>query len=117
MEYRTPSKEGYSDFNEAINVSSPSIKHEDVKHLWACRFGENDGPDWVWIIEEKTGDFGYLSAWCDYTGWDCRSGGEYKNGFKTPMEAAYAVPECSDNKDLLENLLGQIYGMAPYGLS
>lgn len=23
----------------------------------------------------KTGEFFFLSAWCDYTGWDCQSGG------------------------------------------
>lgn len=44
--------------------------------------GERDEDDWVWALCMKDPKKGYYSAdyyvvkaWCDYTGWDCRSGG------------------------------------------
>lgn len=37
--------------------------------------GENDGDSWLAVGTLKNGLFFFLSAWCDYTGWDCQSGG------------------------------------------
>lgn len=36
---------------------------------------DDDGTGWICAFVNKDGKFGLLSAWCDYTGWDCRSGG------------------------------------------
>lgn len=88
--------------------------------MWACKFGENDGPHWVWILELLDGSFGYLKAGCDYTGWNCLAGGEYIGGFKSAHEATDAVPielydgfSERDRKQLHE----QIDGLRPYALA
>jgi hypothetical protein len=47
----------------------------DVKTIVATSEGTPDGDDWVGVFELKDGRFLFLSAGCDYTGWDCQSGG------------------------------------------
>lgn len=38
--------------------------------------GERDGASWMCVVLLNDGRFAYLCAGCDYTGWDCQSGGE-----------------------------------------
>lgn len=45
----------------------------DVERVLAVVEGENDGPDWHWVVQLKDGRFAYLQGGCDYTGWDCQS--------------------------------------------
>lgn len=45
----------------------------DVAKVIAVHEGENDGPDWHWILRLNDDRFIYLSGGCDYTGWDCQS--------------------------------------------
>lgn len=47
----------------------------DVARVVATSDGENDGANWIGIFRLKDGRFAFLSAGCDYTGWDCQSGG------------------------------------------
>ena len=47
----------------------------DVESIIAMDEGENDGANWLMVVKLKNGKFGFLSAGCDYTGWDCRAGG------------------------------------------
>lgn len=35
--------------------------------------GENDGPEWHWIVKLTDGRYAYVAGGCDYTGWDCSS--------------------------------------------
>ena len=51
--------------------------------------GANDGDDWICLGRLKTGRWFFLSAGCDYTGWDCQAGGR-----------AYV----SETRDLLERM-------------
>lgn len=48
---------------------------EDVEEIIASADGENDGDPWLMLVKLKNGIYGYLKAWCDYTGWDCQAGG------------------------------------------
>ncbi len=48
---------------------------EDVVEVRALAEGENDGDDWICLGKLKTGRWFFLSAGCDYTGWDCQAGG------------------------------------------
>lgn len=57
------------------DVSSAEFTRDDVKLLIACDAGDRDGPDWIALMLLKDGRFAFLSAGCDYTGWDCRSWG------------------------------------------
>lgn len=36
--------------------------------------GQNDGADWIAVLELADGRYALIAAWCDYTGWDCQSG-------------------------------------------
>ena len=42
----------------------------DVKELFWSDEGENDGKNWVCYGQLKDGRFFFVSAGCDYTGWD-----------------------------------------------
>ena len=48
---------------------------KDIEEVIASVEGENEGADWQCVVRFKDGRFAWLSASCDYTGWDCgRSG-------------------------------------------
>ena len=46
---------------------------DEIQEICAVVEGENDGPDWHWILLLKDGSYKYLTGGCDYTGWDCQS--------------------------------------------
>ncbi len=48
----------------------------DVAEVLASSDGENDGASWIAALRLNDGRFALLSAWCDYTGWGCRDGGD-----------------------------------------
>lgn len=48
----------------------------DVVEFLGWSAGENDGRSWIAWGRLKDGRYFYLSAGCDYTGWDCQAGGE-----------------------------------------
>jgi len=116
---RLPSGDEYSDFEQAKGVSKGiTWENTDIKHLHACKFGENDGPDWIWIIEFKDGTFGWLKAGCDYTGWDCQASGKFSGGYVSAKEAIENLPDeydCTEADKAL--LLLQSMGEKPYALS
>lgn len=56
-------------------VSAEPFQRVDVAEVIATSDGENDGANWVGVFRLKDGRFAFLSAGCDYTGWDCQSGG------------------------------------------
>jgi hypothetical protein len=57
------------------SASAEPFQRFDVAEVLATSDGENDGLDWVGVFRLKDGRFAYLEAGCDYTGWDCQSGG------------------------------------------
>lgn len=76
--------------NEDYAFNTPDVRHAhpqdtetslapfqraDVEEVRAYEEGENDGPDWLCVGKLKDGRWFCLSAGCDYTGWDCQSGG------------------------------------------
>lgn len=76
------------DWGQAFEVSMPPRATEgyvgsldpfgptDVTEIIAADEGQNDGDSWVGAFRLADGRFVKISAWCDYTGWDCRSGGD-----------------------------------------
>lgn len=62
------------DWNEALNYAQFSV--DQIESIIASSEGENDGDYWLLVVHLKDGRFGYLSAGCDYTGWDCQAGGD-----------------------------------------
>lgn len=59
---------------ETSTDTSPVLRR-DVTRIVASAEGENDGPNWLIVVELRDGRFAFLSAGCDYTGWDCQAGG------------------------------------------
>lgn len=89
-------------FGYAIDEGSPVIGYEgslkgfgpeDVREVIACDEGENDGPDWIALLKLKDGRYAFLSAGCDYTGWDCQAGGSTVIGDQLQHLIRFGVPE------------------------
>lgn len=80
---------GYAGDPEATNVSgykpepaAPGMTIDtapfgrlDVVKLYGISEGENDGPPWLCYGKLRDGRFFFLTAGCDYTGWDCQASG------------------------------------------
>ncbi len=61
------------DLEACLQYNPQSFTIEDVNKVLAIIEGENDGPDWHWILLLNDGRYIYLRGGCDYTGWDCQS--------------------------------------------
>jgi hypothetical protein len=61
--------------DKGVEVSTAEFTRADVAAVEAYSNGENDGPDWLCLGRLKDSRWFMLRAGCDYTGWDCRSGG------------------------------------------
>lgn len=60
------------DWREAFRAANLNIN--DVHSFFGKYNGQNGGDNWLCYGRLKSGEHFFLSAWCDYTGWDCRSG-------------------------------------------
>lgn len=88
---------------------------EDVIGQVATIAGHNDEDHWFWVVKLRDGQYAMTTAWCDYTGWDCQSGGSSELA-PTAEAAANLAPLASYGRDIRRQLLGQIQGTVPYGL-
>lgn len=57
------------------DISTSGFNVGDVQRIVWMDEGQNDGDPWLALGELKDGRWFFLSAWCDYTGWDCQAGG------------------------------------------
>lgn len=53
-----------------------AFQPNDVASILLAVDGEHDETNWTAIFKLNGGKFGYLTAGCDYTGWDCRAWGD-----------------------------------------
>lgn len=51
-------------------IDRSGFTREDVAEVIAIDDGENDGQNWMGVFRLRDGRFAFLSAGCDYTGWD-----------------------------------------------
>lgn len=58
------------------NWSTVMFDVDDIAEVLASADGENDGASWIAALRLHDGRFALMSAWCDYTGWGCRDGGD-----------------------------------------
>lgn len=108
IERRIDSDLAYCD--QAINLDNRGgFRIEDVAYVLAEITGENDGPDWHWIIAMKDHTYAYVTGGCDYTGWGCQDWGEAKL-FVSLKEALGTI---EDEKML--KLRSQLVGLTPFG--
>lgn len=56
-------------------TGSLDFSNKDIEKIVRSEAGENDGPNWIAVGKMKDGRWFFATAGCDYTGWDCRSGG------------------------------------------
>lgn len=116
-EIRKPDVDLESNFSYNYDISWPFVLAE-IHSVKAAIFGENDGANWHWIVELCDGRFGYVEGGCDYTGWDCQSGGSAKV-FDSLKEATDQVPEKEDGYNrgnLREHIQKQLDGVESYGV-
>lgn len=59
---------GY-DWEEAFGYAK-GFTLDDIEHVEGSVEGENDEANWVAYGRLKSGKWFYLTAGCDYTGWD-----------------------------------------------
>ena len=66
--------------------------------------GENDGPEWHWLVRLADGRHAYIHGGCDYTGWDCQSWAD--------VHVAAAFAECmalvgQDERRIFEDMIAK----------
>ena len=82
-----------------------------IDFIYAADEGENDGASWICAGKLKEGDYFFLTAWCDYTGWDCQAGGElFTNKSKKELERMNMSDE---ERTRLGIVLPEIEGVKP----
>lgn len=72
---------------------------EDVVTIIASDEGYKDASNWLIAGELRDGRYFYLSAGCDYTGWDCQCWGRSWVATSKKTLIAYGIPE-DDKKRL-----------------
>jgi hypothetical protein len=61
------------DLEACLKYNQTSFSAQQIKRVLAVYEGERDRTPWHWIIQTIGDRMIYLSAGCDYTGWDCIS--------------------------------------------
>lgn len=89
---------------------------EDIAYVLAEVMGENDGPDYHWLVAMNDHTYAYVSGGCDYTGWDCQSSGAVEI-FPTLKSAIDAIPERAEYDDRLirKSIKQQLTGDLAFG--
>jgi hypothetical protein len=106
------------DIKYAFDYNSLGGRLDDIDVIVAEVCGENDGYPWYWILQMKDGTFSAATGWCDYTGWDCQSGADIIDGFKTPQEAidSLSLSEESGRPNVKACLEKQVAGTLPFAI-
>lgn len=84
-------------WQEALRAANLSM--DDVGIIFYLREGQNDGDRWLMVFGAGNGRIGVLSAWCDYTGWDCQSGGDVR--YASSVQEAVTMYLSAEERRLL----------------
>lgn len=77
----------------ATNCSQAGFLIDQVQFVLAADPGQNDEQSWMMAGCLQDGRWFFLDAWCDYTGWDCRSGGDAQVASTLPELIQYGMTE------------------------
>lgn len=55
--------------------NTSQFTRKDIEEIYGVEEGENDSYDWIVYGKLYDGRYFCIEAGCDYTGWDCQSGG------------------------------------------
>lgn len=58
-----------SDYNWGEALAFGPFTPGEVGEVIAAEEGQNDGDSWDLVARLTNGKFGFVTAWCDYTGW------------------------------------------------
>ena len=87
---------------------------DDIHVVIAVWEGQNDVDSWRWILRLNTGKYAFLVGWCDYTGWDCRSGADslLADSPSVALEQSQSISDdyllADNNDEVLNSLTKQI---------
>lgn len=107
-----------SDLRSAIahNSQDNGFSLDDVAYVLGACFGENDGPNYYWLMSMKDHTYAVVSGGCDYTGWDCQSYADSEI-FPTLKEALKSLPKVNeyDKRAIQKSIKLQLAGELAYG--
>ncbi len=63
-------KELKEDYNWSCAMKHAKFHADDIDTILKYSEGENETKSWLLLVLLKNGRFGFLTAGCDYTGWD-----------------------------------------------
>ena len=98
-----------------LNYNRDIYELAEVENVLALVPGHNDEDRWYWIIRLSGNRYVYTEAWCDYTGWDCQSGGRSELAH-SPFMACGHAPVSEGIRKPKWNLEQQVLGKQPFGL-
>lgn len=94
----------YANRPEAVppgsSVSTDGFTQNDVAQVIAASEGENDGDHWLALVWLKDGRCAFLTAGCDYTGWDCRADG--RSWVSASLESMLALGIDAESQERLD---------------
>lgn len=64
-----------SDYDWSNAISYANWHHAEVAEVIASSEGTKDEANWLLVVELGDGQYSFLSAGCDFTGWDCQAHG------------------------------------------
>lgn len=69
------------------------VSREDLAEVVALSEGEHDERDWLCVGRVKDDLYVLVRAGCDYTGWDCQSGGDTEFAATLPDLIRWAMSQ------------------------
>jgi len=73
---RTEDYDWRSDYNWVEAFHYADFGMDEVDYLIARDDGENDFEPWIMVGRLRDKNWFFLTACCDYTGWDCQASGQ-----------------------------------------
>lgn len=104
MKYTEEVQEQDYDLASALDNNGVGFDDLTIVSILATIPGENDGPDWHWIVQLDDGRYAYISGGCDYTGWDCQSGAHAAVGADL-KEVLACTPNYDDSNRAVTDIL------------
>lgn len=93
------------DYDWRNAVSYASWHPAQVAEMIASSEGQNGGDNWLLVVKLADGRYSFLSAGCDFTGWDCQAGG-YSTEHNTLAELVRFGMGADDRERLGFKLIG-----------
>lgn len=104
------------DLKYGASCNGLSMRVDQIKNVLAQVPGAADSANWYWLCLMKNGRYGLFWGGCDYTGWDCQSNMDYREGPSIKAVFALLTEVTTEQKSIKQQLLDQVDGKQPYAL-